>query len=98
MFRVDPWPRSGREGSNVAMSCGVGLRPGLDVALWWLWCRPAAKAPIDRWIVRMPSLGTSICRSSSPIQTNKRRQWKDKEKTAPPKVMFGGPGGEAFHI
>ena len=36
MFRFDPWPRSGREGSNVAMSWGVGIRPGLDVALRWL--------------------------------------------------------------
>ena len=28
------------------MSCGVGLRHGLDHALLWLWCRPAATAPI----------------------------------------------------
>ena len=24
------------------MSCGVGHRQGLDLALQWLWCRPAA--------------------------------------------------------
>ena len=34
---------------------GVGCRCGLDPALLWLWCRPAATALID------PSLGTSIC-------------------------------------
>ena len=34
------------EGSNVAVSCGVGRRCGSDLALLWLWCRPAATAPI----------------------------------------------------
>ena len=28
------------------MSCGVGRRHGSDLALLWLWCRPAAIAPI----------------------------------------------------
>ena len=28
------------------MSCGVGLRHVSDPALLWLWCRPAAIAPI----------------------------------------------------
>ena len=28
------------------MSCGVGLRLGLDPKWLWLWCRPAAVAPI----------------------------------------------------
>ena len=28
------------------MSCGVGLRHRLDPTLLWLWCRPAAAAPI----------------------------------------------------
>ena len=28
------------------MSCGVGHRPGLDLALLWLWYRPAAVAAI----------------------------------------------------
>ena len=27
--------------------CGVGLRHGLDLVLLWLWCRPAAAAPIQ---------------------------------------------------
>ena len=30
----------------VAMSCGVGCRLGSDLALLWLWRRPAATAPI----------------------------------------------------
>ena len=44
--RFDPWPRSVGWRSCVAMSCGVGCRHGLDLALLWLWCRPAAAAPI----------------------------------------------------
>ena len=28
------------------MSCGVGHRHNLDPALLWLWCRPAATAPM----------------------------------------------------
>ena len=34
------------EGSGVVPSCGVGPRHSLDLALLWLWCRPAAAAPI----------------------------------------------------
>ena len=32
---------------DVAVSCGVGQRLSLDLALLWLWCRPAAVAPIQ---------------------------------------------------
>ena len=32
--------------SNVAVSCGVGRRRGLDPMLLWLWCRSVATAPI----------------------------------------------------
>ena len=28
------------------MNCGVGHRHGLELAMLWLWCRPAASAPI----------------------------------------------------
>ena len=31
----------------IAMSCGVGHRHSLDLALLWLWCRLAAVAPTD---------------------------------------------------
>ena len=31
---------------DPAMSCGVGHRCGSDLVLLWLWCRPAAIAPI----------------------------------------------------
>ena len=29
------------------MSCGLGHRQGSDLALWWLWCRPAAVVGLD---------------------------------------------------
>ena len=31
---------------GVAVSCGIGCRCGLDPALLWAWCRPAATTPI----------------------------------------------------
>ena len=34
-------------GSGVAVSCGVVHRCSSDPALLWLWCRPAAAAPIQ---------------------------------------------------
>jgi len=33
-------------GPCIAMSCGVGHRCSSDLVLLWLWCRPAATAPI----------------------------------------------------
>ena len=35
------------KGFDVAVSCGVGHRRGFDLALLWLWCRPAAVAPVQ---------------------------------------------------
>ena len=32
--------------NDIAISCNVGCRCGLDVALLWLWCKPAAAALI----------------------------------------------------
>ena len=34
------------KGSSIAVSCGVGHRYGSNLALLWLWSRPAAAAPI----------------------------------------------------
>ena len=33
------------KGSGTAVRCGVGCKQGSDMALLWLWCRPAAPAP-----------------------------------------------------
>jgi len=42
------------KGSGVAVSCGVGCRRTLDLALLWLWCRPAAVAPIGPLAWELP--------------------------------------------
>jgi len=45
--RLVPWLHSVGSGSGIAMSCGVGHRHGLDLALLWLWHRLAvATTPI----------------------------------------------------
>ena len=36
------------------MGCGVGRRQGLDPVLLWLWCRPAAAAPIGPLAWELP--------------------------------------------
>ena len=43
-FRVRSW--ASLIEFSIAVSCGVGCRLGLDPALLWLWCRPAAAALI----------------------------------------------------
>ena len=43
-----------RWGSGVAMSCGVGQRRSSDLALLWLWRRPAAVAPIGPLAWELP--------------------------------------------
>ena len=67
--RFNPWPCSVGWGSSTAVSCGVGHRHGLDLALLWLWCRPAATAPI--------CLGTSICLMCSPIKEKRKERNSD---------------------
>ena len=42
------------QGSGVAVNCGVGHRRGSDPALLWLWCRPAATAPIQPLAWELP--------------------------------------------
>ena len=36
------------------MSCSVGHRQGWDPVLLWLWCRPAATAPIRLLAWKLP--------------------------------------------
>ena len=53
------------------MSCGVGCRRGSDLTLLWLWCRPAATAPIGPlgWEL---SYATGAALKSKAKQTNKK--------------------------
>ena len=45
----------------------------LDPALLWLWCRPAAAAPIQ------PLLGTSICHKGAGLKRQKKKKKKRKK-------------------
>ena len=56
-------------GSSVAMSCGIGCRRGLDLALLWLWYKPEALALIR------PLAWELLCAAGV---TQKR--WKNKQK------------------
>ena len=49
-----------------------------DLALLWLWCRPAATAPI---VKLEPSLGTYVCRGCGPKKTKKKKLKKHINKT-----------------
>ena len=46
-----PGLAQGAKGSGVVMSCSEGHRHGSDLVWLWLWCTPAAAAPIrlDLW-------------------------------------------------
>ena len=51
------------------MSCGVGGRCSSDPELLWLWCRPAAEAPIQPLAWEHPyAAGAALKRQ----QTNKQ--------------------------
>ena len=50
----DPWPCSMGEGSGVAVSFSTDHRRSLDLALLWLWCRPAAAALIQPLAWELP--------------------------------------------
>ena len=63
------------------MSCGAGCRCGLDPALLWLWCRPAATAPIRPLAWELPyAEGVALKRQK------KKKKRKKKEITEVPVV------------
>ena len=60
---------------SIAVSCGIGGRHDSDPVLLWLWCTPAATAPIRplAWNLHMPQ-----------VQPWKRQ--KDKTNKQNPKI------------
>ena len=54
------------------MSCGVGHRRSSDPALLWLWCRPAAAAPI-------PPLAWELPYAAGAALKSKKKKKKKKE-------------------
>ena len=58
------------QGPSVSVSCGVGRRRGWDLALLWLWPRPAAAAPIGPLAWESPyAVGVALEKTK---QTNKK--------------------------
>ena len=61
------------QGSSVAVSCGGCHRCGLDPLLLWLWCRPAAPAPIGPLAWEPPyAAGAALKRQKDKKKERKR--------------------------
>ena len=79
-----PGPAQWVKRSYVAVSCGVGCRRGLDLALLWLWCRPAAIALIKLLAWELPHApGVAL--------KMKKRKKKKKKKKEPGPAGTGTP-------
>ena len=63
------------------MSCGVGHRCGSDLPLLWLWCRPAAAAPIETLAWELP------CATGAALK--RKNKTKQKPKSDPQKGRRG---------
>ena len=71
----------------VARSCGVGRRRGLDLALLWLWWRPAATDLIR------PLAWESPCAAGTALKRQKKKGEERKEDSA----GGGSTGGRRPH-
>ena len=62
------------------MSCDVGRRCGLDLAVLWLWSRPAAVAPIIplAWEFHIPS-GAALKSKAKNKNKNKNTHFKNQQ-------------------
>ena len=49
---------------GIAMGCGIGRRHGLYPALLWLWCSPAATAPIQTLAWKLPYAASMALKST----------------------------------
>ena len=67
---LDPWVKN-----SALLFCGVGRRCGLDLTLLWLWCRPAAVAPIGPLAWESPyAVGVAIKRQKDKKKKKKKTQ------------------------
>ena len=72
------------------MSCGVGCRYGLDPALLWLWCRPAASAPIQLLAWEPP------CAAGAALKRQQQQQQQQQQLIliSPPLSALGTRGSK----
>ena len=73
---LDPWPHSVGKGSDIVMSCGVGLQSGLDLALLCLWSRPSAVALIQPLTWELPY---AVC-GCFPKKQKQNKKTKEKKR------------------
>ena len=72
------------------MSYGVGCRSGSDLALLWLWCRPAAAVQIQFLAWELPfAIGAALKR-----QKEKERERERKRKKGRKEGKKGIQGGQ----
>ena len=66
------------------MSDGIGRRHSSDLALLWLWCTPAAAAPIRPPAWEPPYVTGALKEKDSPSETPARRDERPLGERAPP--------------
>ena len=62
------------------MSCGVGHRRSSDLALLWLWCRPAAATPIQPLAWAPPYAAGLAPKKKEKKKKKKKEKEKEKER------------------
>ena len=68
------------------MSRGVGHRYGSDLELLWLWCKPAAMAPVLPLAIELPyAMGMAL-------KSKERKERKEERKKKRKKGREGGRG------
>ena len=71
------------------LSCGVGGRRGSDLALLWLWCRPAATAPIGPLAWEPPyAAGAALKRKKKKEEEGKEETTVELFNTGSPKNLY----------
>ena len=80
------------------MSCSVGHKCGLDLALLWLWCRPVATAPIQPLAWELPyAMGTPL--PPPPAPTKKESDCSGSSCCGGTNLIAGpAPWGKRFSI
>ena len=73
---------------QLAVSCGVGHRHVCDLALQWLWHRPAAVAPIQ------PLAWAPPCAPGAALKSKKKKKIEMKGKKVQIKVGKGTKQGD----
>ena len=68
-------------GIRCCCSCRVNRRCSSDRALLWLWCRPAAAAPIRLLAWELP-YAAAICRSYAAIKREEEKREREKIKNS----------------